>query len=55
MSDFGRDCQPAADWILATPFDYYNTNAFLDEANKLGIVAMVIIFDTQIDAAGYYD
>lgn len=39
---------------MATPFDFKHTNSLLTEAKDNGITAVIIVFDTPIDAAGYY-
>jgi hypothetical protein len=40
---------------VATPFDFVYTNDFLNLTTELGIQALIIIFDSSIDAAGIYD
>lgn len=40
--------------IVGTPFDFKYTNQLLNSATDLNITAVIIIFDTPIDAAGYY-
>ena len=39
---------------MATPFDFTHTNDLLKATKDNRILAVVIIFDTPIDAAGYY-
>jgi hypothetical protein len=39
---------------VATPFDFKYTNQLLNEAKDANISAVIIVFDTPIDAAGYY-
>ncbi|CDW85908.1 UNKNOWN [Stylonychia lemnae] len=41
-------------WIVSTPFDFKFTNGLLNQARDFNISAVIIIFDTPIDAAGYY-
>ena len=40
--------------VVGTPFDFKYTNHLLNSATDLNISAVIIIFDTPIDAAGYY-
>lgn len=40
--------------IVATPFDFEFTNELLNKAKDSNITAVIIIYDTPIDAAGYY-
>jgi len=40
---------------VATPFDFKYTNELLNEAEDQNITSVIIIFDTPIDAAGYYE
>lgn len=39
---------------MGTPFDFKYTNQLLNQARDNNITAVIIIFDTPIDAAGYY-
>jgi hypothetical protein len=39
---------------VGTPFDFKFTNILLNAAIDNNITAVIIIFDTPIDAAGYY-
>jgi hypothetical protein len=39
---------------VGTPFDFKYTNVLLNQARDFNITAVIIIFDTPIDAAGYY-
>ena len=40
--------------IVATPFDFTHTNELLKNAKSNNITSVIIVFDTPIDAAGYY-
>jgi hypothetical protein len=40
---------------VATPFNFYDTNDFLNMSEVLGIQGLIIIFDSSIDAAGVYE
>ena len=55
---FERDCynaQPAeTKWIVISPFDYVNTNDLLSNAPAFNIDGVIIQYDQQIEAAGYY-
>jgi len=59
IEGFSDQCQKkhsnaSEEWIVATPFDFKYTNELLNEAQDYNITAVIIIFDTPIDAAGYY-
>jgi hypothetical protein len=51
--DFHKACIDRQDWIVATPFSY-QTQGLLQASKQLGIKALVIIYDIQINAGGYY-
>ena len=40
---------------MSTPFDFKETNDILNQADENNITAVIIVFDTPIDAAGYYE
>ena len=40
--------------IVISPFDYVNTNDLLSSAQAFNIDGVIIQYDQQIEAAGYY-